>query len=66
MSIKDCQIDFLRWVLSNCKNSLEYAVVLENIQVKKLLDDPQDVFYLDSDNDMNKLYTYYEKDTKES
>lgn len=61
MNIKDCQIDFLRWVLQNCKNSPYDVVVLENVDVKKLFEDTQDMFYLDSDRDMQKLYAYYEK-----
>ena len=67
MGIKDCQIDFLRWVLQNCKNSPYDVVALENIRVKNLFpndSDEQDLFYLDSKTDMYKLYSYYEKDTE--
>ena len=64
MNIKDCQIDFLRWVLQNCKNSPYDAVVIENIKVKNLFEDTQDMFYLDSNSDMEKLYAYYEKDSE--
>ena len=64
MNIKDCQIDFLRWVLQNCKNSPYGAIVLKNVNVKNLFEDTQDMFYLDSNSDMKKLYAYYEKDNE--
>jgi len=67
MNIKDCQIDFLRWVLQNCKNSPYDVVALENVKVKNLFPNDsvkQDLFYLDSNSDMEKLYKYYEKDNE--
>jgi len=64
MDIKDLQIDFLRWVLENCKNSPFDALVVENIKVKKMLPDNQDMLYLDSDSDMNTLYELYKKDSE--
>ena len=62
MNMRDCQIGFLRWVLQNCENSPYDVVVIENVKVKKLFEDPQYIFYLDSNSDMKKLYAYYEKD----
>ena len=62
MDTKDSQIDFLRWVLQNCSTSLWDSVVLENVQVKKLYESTQDIFYIDSNSDMKKLYDYYKKD----
>ena len=64
MDVKDCQIDFLRWILQNCKNSPDDVIVIENVQVKNLFEDTQDMFYLDSNSDMKKLYAYYDKDSE--
>lgn len=55
------QIDYARWVLQNCTTGIVDAVTLENIQAKKLCKDNQTVFYLDSDSDMNKLYSIYKE-----
>jgi len=63
MNIRDCQIDFLRWVLEIGKER-SGMIIVENTKVKSYIKDEQDVFYLDSNSDMKKLYQLYEMDNE--
>ena len=63
MNLRDCQIDFLRWVLEIGKER-SGMIIVENTKVKSYIKDDQDVFYLDSNSDMKKLYQLYEMDNE--
>ena len=63
MNIRECQIDYLQWVLS-IGSERSGMITVENTTVKSYITDNQDVFYLDSNSDMEKLYRLYELDNE--